>query len=82
MRRRIRLTLVLAGAMVAVVTLVLLLVRPTAAPSRSPIAWRLQPDSYTVGTILQGRKGVKTVDWSHRAGGTKAAGRWGMRFGV
>ncbi len=56
MRRRTRFALVLACAFVLVMALVFLLFRPAAAPSRTPIAWRPQPDYYPVGTVLQGSR--------------------------
>lgn len=54
MRRRTRLATALACAVTALIALIWLLLRPATAPSRTPIAWRLQPDSYPLGTLHQG----------------------------
>jgi len=45
-----------ACAILAVLGLVLLLFRTSSAPSGTPIAWQLQPDSFPMGTVLQGSR--------------------------
>ena len=56
MSRRTRLVIASACVLLAVLGLIFPLFRLGSVPSRKPIAWLLQPDSYRIGTVLQGSR--------------------------
>ena len=56
MSHRMRFVAKTACAILAVLGLVLLLFRTSSAPPGTPIAWQLQPDSFPMGTVLQGSR--------------------------
>lgn len=51
--RRLRLILIVAGIALAILVLVVVWGLHAAAPLPSTIAWRVQPDNFPVGTVLQ-----------------------------